>query len=216
MQLLATNPDPYRVERYVAYHADSGWVVAFGRLSAERDTFYVSHIGIPAAVNGQRVDTQYEFETFAQPAADVDFLVRAARAMDLATITMGMTKRPYSAAAIPDENGNWFVYLTPSADIANVWPLGDDMRYRVSADGERVLETRRMHAGMVKPSKDGAQLTSRRKALHDTPEDTDVFHMLVNRGSASAVVVTGKYQYLVSPDGSIKLVQGKETMVGVR
>jgi len=216
MQLFATNPDPYRVERYVAYHADSGWVVAFGRLSTERDTFYVSNIAIPAAVNGQRVDTQYEFETFAQPMPDVDFLVRAARAMDVATMTWGLTTRPYSAAAIPDENGNWFVYLTPSADIASVWPLGDDMRYRVSADGQRVLETRRMHAGMVAPGRDGAQLTSRRKALHDMPEDSDVFHMLVNHRSASDVVVTSKYQYLVSPDGSIKLVQGKETMVGAR
>jgi hypothetical protein len=216
MQLLATNPDPYRVERYVAYHADSGWVVAFGRLSSERDTFYVSNIAIPAAENGRRVDTRYEFQTFAQPAPDVDFLVRAARAMDLATMTMGMAKRAYSAAAIPDENGNWFVYLTPSADVASVWPLGDDMRYRVSADGQRVLEKRRMHSGMVLPSKDAAQLTSRRKALHDTPEDSDVFHMLMNHSSASEIVVTGKYQYLVNPDGSIRLVQGKETLVGAR
>lgn len=214
MQLFATNPDPYRVERYVAYHADSGWVVAFGRLSVERDTFYVSHIAIPAAVNGQRVDTQYEFETFAQPMPDVDFLVRAARAMDLATMTMGMTKRPYSAAAIPDTSGNWFVYLTPSADVASVWPLGDDVRYRVAADGQRVLETRRMHVGMVAPSRDGARLTSRRKALHDMPEDSDVFHMLMSHGGTPEVVVTPRYQYMLSTDGSIRLVQGKETVVG--
>jgi hypothetical protein len=182
----------------------------------ERDTFYVSTIAIPAAENGQRVDTHYEFETFAQPAPDVDFLVRGARAMDLATMTMGMTKRAYSAAAIPDENGNWFVYLTPSADVANVWPLGDDVRYRVSADGQRILETRRMHAAMVAPSKEGAQLTSRRKALHDLPEDSDVFHLLMNHASVSEVVVTAKYQYLVSPDGAIRMMQGKETVVGAR
>src|SRR5437764_15406356 len=58
-QLLATNPDPWKVQRYVAYHADSGWVVAFGRLSTDRDTFYVSHIGIPAARDGQRVEQTF-------------------------------------------------------------------------------------------------------------------------------------------------------------
>src|SRR5206468_10875695 len=44
----------------------------------------------------------------------------------------------------------------------------------------------------VAPSKDGAQLTSRRKALHDIPEDSDVFYMLMNHGTASTVVVTAK------------------------
>ena len=141
MQLLATNPDPWQVQRYVAYHADSGWVVAFGRLNAERDTFYVSHIGIPASVNGQRVDSTFEFQKFAEPGPDTDFLVRAARAMDVATMTLGVTARAYSVAAIPNEKGEWLVYLTPSADAANVWPLGDDVRYRVSGDGRRVLET---------------------------------------------------------------------------
>jgi hypothetical protein len=222
MQLLAANPDPYRVQRYVAYHADSGWVVAFGRLNTERDTFYVSHIGVPAAVNGQRVDSLFEFETFAAPGPDVDYLVRASRAMDLATITLGMTKRSYTAAAIPDEKGDWFVYLTPAADAASSWPLGDDVRYRVSADGQRVLETRRLHAGMVDADRsvkrDGTRLTAakQRKALHDVPEDTDVFHVLMNRKAAAELVVTPHYQYVVNPDGSIKLVQGKETLVGSR
>jgi hypothetical protein len=219
MQLLATNPDPSKVQRYVAYHADSGWVVAFGRLNAERDTFYVSHIGIPAAVNGQRVDSLFEFETFPEPGPDIDYLVRAARAMDLATMALGATKRAYSAAAIPDEKGDWYVYLTPSADVASVWPLGDDVRYRVSADGQRVLETRRMHKGMVaseRVGKDAARLTAgkRHKAMRDLPEDSDVFHVLVNRATASEVVTTSHYQYVVSPDGSIKLTQGKETVVG--
>src|SRR5437660_11222107 len=88
-QLMATNPDPGRVQRYVAYHADSGWVVAFGRASADRDTFYVSHIAIPAAVNGQRVDSLFEFQQFTDFGPDTDFLARAARAMDLAVITFG-------------------------------------------------------------------------------------------------------------------------------
>jgi hypothetical protein len=218
MQLLSTNPDPWKVQRYVAYHADSGWVVAFGRMNAQRDTFYVSHIGVPAAVNGQRVDSLFEFETFAQPGPDTDFLVRAAKAMDLAVLTHGPSSRPYSAAAIPNENGEWLVYLTPSADAANVWPLGDDVRYRVSSDGTRILETHRMHTGMVATGNDVSttQLTTRRtgKPLHDLPEDSDVFHVLMSRQPRPMSVATRHFNYLIDVDGSIKLVDGKATVVG--
>lgn len=219
-QLLATNPDPSKVQRYIAYHADSGWVVAFGRLSAERDTFYVSHIGIPAAVNGQRVDSLFEFQTFPEPGPDTDFLVRAARAIDNAVMSLGATSRPYTAAAIPTEKGDWFVYLTPAADVASVWPLGDDVRYRISADGDRVLETHRMHAGMVEEAassrSDGALLAvgRHRTAVHDEPEDSDVFHVLARRPPAPEVIVTRHSRYLIGVDGSIRLSQGKETVVG--
>jgi hypothetical protein len=218
MQLLATNPDPWQVQRYVAYHADSGWVVAFGRLNTERDTFYVSHIAIPAAVNGQRVDSTFEFQTFAAPGPDTDFLARAARAMDVATMALGITARAYTAAAIPNEKGEWLVYLTPSADAANVWPLGDDARYRVSEDGRRILETHRMHVGMMEANRGGSDDTrlvaKGGKALRELPEDSDVFHVLMNRPAAAEVVVTRHHQYRIDVDGSIRLLQGKETVVG--
>jgi hypothetical protein len=219
-QLLATNPDPWKVQRYVAYHADSGWVVAFGRLSAGRDTFYVSDIGIPAAVNGRRVDSLFAFQSFPEPGPDTDFLVRAARAMDNAVMTLGATTRPYSAAAIPTENGEWFVYLTPAADVASVWPLGDDLRYRISGDGESVLETRRMHTGLIAESattrSDGAKLAvgRHRTAVHDEPEDSDVFHVLARRPLVPQVIVTRHYHYVIGVDGSIRLAQGTETIVG--
>ncbi|MFL5640704.1 MAG: hypothetical protein ACJ78M_15140, partial [Gemmatimonadaceae bacterium] len=165
--------------------------------------------------NGQRVDSLFEFETFPESAPDTDFLVRAARAMDLAVMTLGPTRRPYSAAALPNENGDWLVYLTPSADVANTWPLGDDVRYRVTAEGSRILETRRMHVGMVE-SKDQARLTAgkQRKAVQDLPEDSDVFHVLIGRPPVARVVVTARHQYVIGVDGSIKLAAGKETVVG--
>ena len=205
------------MQRYVAYHADSGWVVAFGRSSADRDTFYVSHIGIPAAVDGRRVDCTFEFQTFPEPVPDTDFLARAARAMDLAVVTLGMTSRAYSAAAIPNEAGDWLVYLTPSADAANVWPLGDDVRYRISADGRRVMETHRMHVGMLEASRDlgvdgTRRLTAKHgKSLHDLPEDSDVFHVLMGRPAVPEVVVTARSHYVIGVDGSIKLLDKKET-----
>ena len=219
-QLIAKNPDPWKAQRYVAYHADSGWVVAFGRLNATRDTFYVSNIGIPAAVNGARVDSVFEFVTFDKPGPDIDFLVRASRAMDNAVMTLGPTARPYSAAALPADNGDWYVYLTPAADVASVWPLGDDVRYRISSDGERVLETRHMHRGLIEEASttrsDGARLAvgQHRTALRDEPEDSDVFHVLMRKPEAPQVVVTRHFQYIIGVDGSIKLATGRETVVG--
>jgi hypothetical protein len=206
-QLMAKNPDPWKVQRYVAYHADSGWVVAFGRLSARRDTFYVSYIAVPAAVNGLRVDSLFEFETFAEPGADTDFLVRAAKAIDNAVMAHGPTSRAYSAAAIPSDGGDWFVYLMPSADVANVWPLGDDVRYRFSADGERLLETRPMHVGTA--------AGGRGSALRDEPEDSDVFHVLARRPSVPEIVVTAHHRYFVTADGSIRVASGQESAAGV-
>jgi hypothetical protein len=85
-QLIAKNPHLETVQRYVVYHADSGWVVAFGRMNSSRDTFYVSNIGIPASVNGARVDSIFEFVTFDQPGPDVDYLVRASARQHVRTV----------------------------------------------------------------------------------------------------------------------------------
>lgn len=220
VQLMATNPDPSAVERYVAYHADSGWVVAFGRLDTQRDTFYVSTIAVPAAVNGQRVDSIFEFHKFDVPGPDIDFLVRATRAMDTAVAAMGALPHAYQAAAIPAENGEWYVYLTPASDFATTFPLGDDVRYRISADADRILETRRMHKGMVefdRSRKSGAaRLTAgmHKTSLHDEPEDTDIYHVLTRRPQVPEIIETRHFRYVVDVDGSIRLLQGGETVVG--
>ena len=126
--------------------------------------------------------------------------------------------RAYTAAAIPNESGEWFVYLTPSADAANVWPLGDDVRYRISGDGLRVLETRRMHAGMVDASRststDGTRLLTSKggKSLHELPEDSDVFHVLMGRPVVPEIVVTPHHQFVIGLDGRPQLDALRETV----
>jgi hypothetical protein len=221
VQLMATNPDPGQVQRYVAYHADSGWVVAFGHLDSQRDTFYVSNIAVPALVNGQRVDSLFEFHKF-EAAPDIDFLVRATRAMDTAVAAMGPKTRPYRAAAIPAENGDWWVYLTPASDFTSAFPLGDDVRFRISADADRILETRRMHKGIVeynrgdRPGAAKLVASSHKTSLRDEPEDSDIYYVLSRRPQVPEIVETKHFRYLVDLDGSIKLLQGHETVVGVR
>jgi hypothetical protein len=218
---MATNPDPSQVERYVAYHADSGWVVAFGRLDVQRDTFYVSTIAVPAAINGERADSVFEFHKFDAPGPDVDFLVRATRAMDTAVVAMGAKGRAYQVAAIPAENGDWYVYLTPASDFTSSFPLGDDVRYRISSEADRILEVRRMHKGMVAFDRaahsDAARLTAGRHktSLRDEPEDSDIYHVLTRRPQIPEMVETRHFRYEIGVDGSIKLLQGREMQVGV-
>ena len=220
VQLMATNPDPAAVQRYVAYHADSGWVVAFGHLDTQRDTFYVSTIAVPAAIDGLRVDSVFEFHKFETPGPDVDFLVRAARAMDTAVAAMGPKSRPYQAAAIPADNGDWWVYLTPASDFTSAFPLGDDVRFRISPDADRILEKRRMHKGIVEFDRSAKSGSARlaagnhKTSLRDEPEDSDVYYVLTRRPQVPEIVQTRHYRYAVDVDGSIRLLQGHETVLG--
>jgi hypothetical protein len=219
-QLLATRPDPRLVQRYIAYHADSGWVVAFGRLSVTRDTFYVSSVAIPAVVNGRRVDTLFTLETPATPGADTDYLVRAARAIDTATALFWPSARPYEAAVLPAADGSWWVYVIPAANRAGVWPLGDDMRYRISADGRAILEARRMHVGVIEYDRTLRQEDTRFTAgVHNTltsevPEDTDVYHVLTRQPRVFEYVFTPRSLYMINEDGSIRFVLARGSLIG--
>jgi hypothetical protein len=219
-QLLATKPDPRLVQRYIAYHADSGWVVAFGRLSVTRDTFYVSNVAIPAVVGGSRSDTLFDIETLTTPGADTDFLVRAARAIDTATALFWPSGRPYETAVLPAAGGSWWVYVIPAANRAGVWPLGDDMRFRVSGDGRTILEARRMHVGIIDYDRTLRPEDTRFTAgVHNTvtseaPEDTDVYHVLTRQPRVFEYVFTPHFLYMVNEDGTIRFVLGRGTLIG--
>jgi hypothetical protein len=176
---------------------------------------------VPAVVNGQRVDSVFEFHKFEVPGPDIDYLVRATRAMDMAVAALGARSRPYQAAAIPAENGDWWVYLTPASDFTSDFPLGDDVRFRISAEADRILETRRMHKGIVeydRHARSGAARlasSSHKTSLRDEPEDSDVYYVLSRRPQVPEIVETKHFRYVVENDGSIKLLQGRETVVGV-
>jgi hypothetical protein len=111
------------------------------------------------------------------------------------------------------------VYLTPGTDFTSSFPFGDDVRFRVSAEGDRIIETRRMHKGLVvedHAGAAGARLASRshKTTLRDEPEDSDVYHVLTRRPQAPELIETRHFRYTVDIDGSIRLVQGRETVVG--
>jgi len=62
-----------------------------------------------------------------------------------------------------------------------IYPLGGDVRYLISADGNKIVERRQMHKSIIEPpALDKARNSPRisyPRSEH-LPEDTDVFHVL--------------------------------------
>src|SRR3954452_4115230 len=51
--VTALKPSPGSVRRYLARQTAQGWVVAFGRLTARRDTFLIAYEAVPASQVGK-------------------------------------------------------------------------------------------------------------------------------------------------------------------
>ncbi len=202
-------PIPGTVTRYIARETPKGWVVAFGRLTAARDTFLVAYEAVRTSTNG-------EFEGFtgvshAKPVVDTGYFVHAARAIDTATVEFGLVRRSYNIAALPTSSGNWYVYLFPAPTIAGVWPLGADARYLISADGRTILERRRLHNSVIefsasrvqKPAGSTMQAGFHTAVVAEIPEDTDVYHVLSRTPKVPEYVATDHFIYRIDTDGKI-------------
>ena len=119
---------------------------------------------------------------------------------------------------LPAEKGEFWVYVVPAPTKAGVWPLGGDVRYRVSPDGAKVVEKRQMHKSIIeKPAPaagDGNKPVAgmHSHVLSDLPEDTDVFHVLSRKPAIPEMVVTGKFYYAIEVDGGIEYVGKSEDL----
>jgi hypothetical protein len=101
------------------------------------------------------------------------------------------------------------VYILPAQTVADVYPLGGDVRYLVSADGSNIIETRQLHKAIqeVKNSVPAGTKPTAHFHTHiltDTPEDTDVFHVLRQKPPLPEFVGTKSGVYEVQIDGTIK------------
>ena len=213
--VLALQPPPDPTTHFVARSTPAGWVVAFGRLSAGRDTFNVAYEARATATPDSFVAARHE------PALiDTDSLVRAARALSTARERLGPVDRPYNLAVLPAEGETWWVYATPAPTIAGVWPHGADWRYHVSAGGDSVLAARRLHQTIIEytaTSDSGVRdlkATFRSAVLDDVPEDTDVFHVLTRTPPVPDYVVSEAFVYSIQVDGTITLLGRREDVLG--
>jgi hypothetical protein len=201
--LMALSPAPTaeEVQGYVAHRTRDGWVVDFGRLSEDRSAFLVAYEARPTGSPGTP-----SVQPFRPARARGGFVAAAARAIELATRDFGARARPYNVAALPADGGEVWVYLLPAQIEDGVYPLGGDVRYRVSPDGERVLEKRILHASILEmgPPPEGVVTGTHTAIVDDIPEDSDVYFVLARRPALPEVVVTEHYLYSIARDGSIE------------
>ena len=120
-------------------------------------------------------------------------------------------QRPYNVAVLPAEKGQVWVYLVPAPTKPNVWPLGGDVRYLLSADGTKIVSKRQLHKAVieVEPPKDrdNQQVGGiHTHVLDDIPEDTDVFHVLTRKPAVPELVITKQFVFQVGCDGTIQYV----------
>jgi hypothetical protein len=216
--LQAKDPKPGSVVRYIARKTDKGWMVAFGKMNKAQDKFLIAY----EATQGKDPD-EYEVKEFDTPKEDAGFFRSAARAIDLAlkefTEHFEGQKRPYNVAVLPAEKDQFWVYLVPAPTKPGIWPLGGDVRYLVSSDGSKIVTKRPLHKAVIekeppKKGNDQEQVAGiHTHVLADTPEDTDVFHVLIRKPSVPELIATEEFVFVVEPDGAVKYLGKAEEVL---
>jgi hypothetical protein len=200
----ALKPLEGSVKRYIARKTGDHWVVEFGRFDDTQDAFLIVY----EATQGS-APQQFSVKTYDPPQKDTGFFFAAAKAVSVSLQNTQLEKRPYNAYVLPLDSGQMYVYILPAQTVTDVYPLGGDVRYLVSADGGTIIETRQLHKSILefRHSAPGGKTLAAGYHTHvltDTPEDTDVFHVLRQKPPLPEYVGTKSGIYIVQTDGTIK------------
>jgi hypothetical protein len=201
------NPKTAQGQRAIARAENGKWRIVFGELDTEKAKFLIHYQADEGAKPQQFRVTPHE-----PPVEDAGFFLAAARALETATADFGRVTRPYSGAVLPAGDGQLYVYLYPAQVKAGVYPLGGDARYLVSAAG-KIVERRQLHQTIIEgvPAKGKkAAAGFHRHVLNDSPEDTDVMHVLLQDPASPEAVGTTRAVYEIAADGSIRVTKQKK------
>jgi hypothetical protein len=206
--VMAKKPKPGSVTGYLARKTGKGWVVAFGRLDEKKAKYLIAY----EATQGKAPD-QFTVQAFDPPKADAGFFRSAAGATEAALMDFTEhfegEQRPYNVAVLPAEKDRLWVYFVPAPTKPGVWPLGGDVRYLMSADGIKIHEKRQLHKSVIENEspKDGDQKQVAGLHTHvlaETPEDTDVFHVLTRKPAVPELIRTEHFVFVIEPDGEAR------------
>ena len=203
--VVALKPPQGVVSRYIARKTDVGWVVVFGRFNETKDAFLIAYEALGSSPKA------FSVKTYDPPQKDTGFFYIAAKGIQISLENSHLEKRPYNTYVLPSDSGQFYVYVLPAQTAADVYPLGGDTRFLVSADGSQIIETRPLHKTIleVKHSAPAGKKPVggfHTHVLTDTPEDTDVFHVLRQSPPLSEFIGTKRGNYKVETDGTIKRV----------
>jgi hypothetical protein len=192
--------------RYIARKTDAGWVVDFGRLNETWDKFLVGYEAVQAAS-----PAHFEVRGFDPMREDTGWNLAAAKGIETAMRDFGRTSRPYNVAVLPVEREGMYVYLYPAQVKAGVYPLGADVRYRVSADGTKIIEKHQMHKTIIESESVSASVPVtaaggyHTHVLSDLPEDTDVLLVLTRKPRVPEIIVAGAHMFTIDVNGKISV-----------
>jgi hypothetical protein len=142
--VLALKPPQGSVRRYIAKKTDSGWTVVFGKFNESKDALLVAY----EAAQGSD-PRQFTVKTYDPPQPDTGFFYIAAKAIAISLQNVQLQKRPYNSYVLPLDSGQLYVYVLPAQTVADIYPLGGDTRFLVSADGTAIIETRQLHKSIL-------------------------------------------------------------------
>jgi hypothetical protein len=202
--VLSQPPTPGTIQRYLARKKDDLWTVVFGRLNEKGDRFLVAAKASQDARNGT-----FNVVRYPKPREEGGAWLEMARAVETVAAQFNGGNRAYNIALLPASNGEYYIYLIPAQIKANVFPLGGDTRYRVSRDGRQIRETRLLHRGVMEvraQEKFAAHVHTHvySPVQNETPEDTDVFHVLARKPAIPEIIVTKNFAYEIKTDGTIR------------
>jgi hypothetical protein len=176
----AVHPVEGRVGRYIARKTDAGWVVDFGRLNEAGDKFLLAYEAVQTGNS-----PQFDVKCFDQMREDTGWNLAAAKGIEAAMKDLGGRSRPYNVAVLPAEQEGVYVYLYPAQVETGTYPLGADVRYRVSPDGTKIIEKRELHKTIIEsvPARPQEKVAVgyHSHVLSDLPEDTDVLLVLTRK-----------------------------------
>ena len=206
--ILPLNPDAELITHYVAHLGNEGrWSLVLGRFNADTSAFLIAY-----EAHAEQGAPEFNAQPVSPARADTAYFLRAARALSTSRTDLGEPSRPYNMAVLPAPDGTWWTYHYPAMTQAGVWPHGGDVRYRLSADGRRILEKRRLHNAILEygiaPDAESGYHTA---ILDDIIEDTDVFLVLARRPSVPEVIISQSYMFRIAADGRITCVIRDDT-----
>jgi hypothetical protein len=213
--IFALKPETEGLTHYICLRTPKGWRVIFPKWNEAHTSVVVAYDAIETAPN------KFEAHKINPPKMGDKELQTSELALELAIHDFVQPKRPYNTAILPAPGGNFYVYLYPGQIKNNTWPIGGDMRYTISADGQHIIDKRPLHKSILDAQ---AQPGSNEVAgyhfhvLTNLPEDTDVLYVLSRKPSMPEYIGIEdmmkssevKKFFLVNTDGSITTASEKD------
>ncbi len=127
------------------------------------------------------------------------------RALETAKNDFKENERPYNVSVFRFSGEEMYVYFVPAPLRPNQWPLGKDVRYKISSDGKKILEKTMLHKDLIElpPPPKGVKAGYHTIVLTDLPTETDVMYVMERKPKVEEFVLSKKFAFNILPDGKI-------------